>query len=65
MFRRTCRTRFSALPVEDHVRELLLAHARQGLHKIYDLHAYEEEKATALKLWHQKLRAMAASKPPM
>jgi hypothetical protein len=37
--RRTCRTRFSALPVEDIVRELLLAHARPGLHKVYDLHA--------------------------
>jgi integrase len=63
--RRTCRTRFSALPVEDNVRELLLAHARPGLHKIYDLHAYEEEKATAFKLWHQKLRAIAVSMPPM
>ena len=37
--RRTCRTRFSALPVEDVVRELLLAHSRPGLRKVYDLHA--------------------------
>ena len=51
--RRTCRTRFSALPVEDIVRELLVAHARPGLHKVYDLHAYEKEKADALKLWHK------------
>ena len=61
--RRTCRTRFSALPVEDIVRELLVAHARPGLHKVYDLHAYEEEKAHALKLWHVKLKAIAESKP--
>ena len=54
--RRTCRTRFSALPVEDTVRELLLAHARPGLHKVYDLHAYEKEKAHALTLWHEKLK---------
>jgi integrase len=54
--RRTCRTRFSALPVEDIVRELLVAHARPGLHKVYDLHAYEKEKADALKLWHEKLK---------
>jgi len=54
--RRTCRTRFSALPVEDIVRELLVAHARPGLHKVYDLHAYENEKAHALKLWHEKLK---------
>ena len=56
--RRTCRTRFSALPVEDTVRELLLAHARPGLHKVYDLDAYEEEKADALKLWHEKLKPL-------
>ena len=43
--RRTCRTRFSALPVEDIVRELLLAHARPGLHKVYDLHAYEKRES--------------------
>ena len=54
--RRTCRTRFSALPVEDTVRELLLAHARPGLHKVYDLHAYEREKAHALKLWHRSIK---------
>ena len=56
--RRTCRTRFSALPVEDIVRELLVAHARPGLHKVYDLHAYEQEKADALKLWHVKILAI-------
>ena len=60
--RRTCRTRFSALPVEDVVRELLLAHARPGLHRIYDLHAYAEEKSQALKLWHVKLKAIVEAK---
>ena len=44
------------MPVEDIVRELLLAHARPGLHKVYDLHLYEKEKAYALKLWHEKLK---------
>ena len=63
--RRTCRTRFSALPVEGVVRELLLAHARPGLHKIYDLHAYESEKADALKLWHAKLKDIVEAKSPM
>jgi integrase len=60
--RRTCRTRFSALPVEDIVRELLVAHARPGLHKVYDLHAYEKEKADALKLWHEKLKQIVGGK---
>ena len=63
--RRTCRTRFSALPVEGVVRELLLAHARPGLHKIYDLHAYESEKTDALKLWHAKLKDILEQKSPM
>ena len=63
--RRTCRTRFSALPVEDIVREQLLAHARPGLHKVYDLHAYEKEKADALKLWHEKLKDILERKSPM
>ena len=62
--RRTCRTRFSALPVEDIVRELLVAHARPTLHKVYDLHAYEEEKADALELWHRKLKDILEAKPP-
>ncbi len=61
--RRTCRTRFSALPVEEVVRELLMAHARPGLHKVYDLHAYQDEKAHALKLWHAKLRTIVEAKP--
>ena len=60
--RRTCRTKFSALPVEDIVRELLLAHARPGLHKVYDLHAYEKEKAHALNLWHEKLKHIVGGK---
>lgn len=61
--RRTCRTRFSALPVEDIVRELLVAHARPGLHKVYDLHAYEAEKRHALTLWHVKLKGIVEPKP--
>ena len=56
--RRTCRTRFSALPVEDIVRELLVAHARPGLHRIYDLHAYQDEKRRGLELWHAKLKTI-------
>jgi len=63
--RRTCRTRFSALPVEDAARELILAHARPGLHRIYDLHLYQAEKADALKLWHAKLKDILEQKSPM
>ena len=39
---------FLRLPVEDIVRELLLAHARPGLHKVYDLHLMRKKKQMRL-----------------
>jgi integrase len=53
--RRTMRTHLSALPVQDLVRELVIAHAKPGLHKIYDRHAYQDEKRECLGLWEQRL----------
>lgn len=61
--RRTMRTHLSALPVRDMVRELVIAHAKPGLHKIYDLHAYEREKRECLELWEARLRDVLAPKP--
>ena len=61
--RRTVRNRLSALPIEDVVRERLLAHARPALHRVYDLHAYQDEKAHALELWHVKLKANVEPQP--
>jgi len=60
--RRTVRTRFSALPVEDLVRELVIAHARPGLHKVYDQHSWREEKRHCLELWERKLLGIVS--PP-
>ena len=54
--RRSVRTGLSALPVPDLVRELVIAHTKPGLHKVYDLHAYEAEKRHALELWPHRLR---------
>ncbi len=62
--RRTARTHFSALPVQDMARELVIAHARPGLHKVYDLHAYLDEKRECLELWEARLRGILAPKPP-
>jgi integrase len=62
--RRTMRTHLSALPVQDIVRELILAHARQGLHKVYDLHTYEPEKRECLRLWESRLKGLLNPKPP-
>jgi integrase len=61
--RRTARTHFSALPVDDRVREAVIAHARPGLHKTYDLYAYAAEKRLCLELWAQRLAAIVAPKP--
>lgn len=54
--RRTMRTGLSALPVTDKVRELVIAHAQGGMHKVYDLHSYRDEKRQALELWAARLR---------
>ena len=43
--RRTMRTHLSALPIEDRVREHMIAHAQPGLHQVYDRHAYTEKSA--------------------
>ena len=54
--RRTMRTHLSALPVPDLVRELVIGHTKPGLHKVYDQHAYLDEKREALTLWAERLR---------
>jgi integrase len=56
--RRTMRTHLSALPVEDIVRELVIGHAKPGLHKVYDQHAYQEEKRRCLELWEARLQTI-------
>jgi integrase len=61
--RRTVRTGLSALPVADLVRELVIAHTKPGLHKVYDLHAYLDEKRHALDLWSNRLRDIIEPPP--
>ena len=56
--RRSMRTHLSALPVQDLVRELVIAHAKPGLHRVYDQHAYEDEKRQCLNLWERRLLAI-------
>ena len=53
--RRTMRTNLSGLPVPDLVAELCIAHTKPGLHKVYDQHAYRDEKRRALELWADRL----------
>jgi integrase len=61
--RRTMRTGLSALPVPDIVRELVIAHTQKGLHKVYDLHAYADEKRHALDLWAGRVRNIVEPPP--
>jgi len=61
--RRTMRTHLSALPVQDLVRELVIAHAKPGLHKVYDLYAYLDEKRHCLELWEKRLAAIVNPAP--
>ncbi len=61
--RRTMRTALSGLPIPDLVSELVIAHAKPGLHKVYDQHTYRVEKRRALDLWAAKLRSIVEPDP--
>lgn len=61
--RRTMRTGLSALPVPDLVRELVIAHSKPSLHKVYDQHAYVDEKRRALDLWALRVRNIVEPPP--
>ena len=61
--RRTMRTGLSALPIPDLVRELVIGHTMPGLHKVYDQHAYADEKRQALNLWAARLRSIVVPPP--
>ena len=57
--RRTFRTGLSAIPgISDLVRELVIGHAKPGLHKVYDRYAYLDEKRFALDAWATRLRTI-------
>jgi integrase len=56
--RRTVRTHLSSLPISDLVRELVIAHSKPTLHKVYDQFGYLDEKRQALELWEARLGAI-------
>jgi integrase len=53
--RRTVRTNLSALKVQEEVGEAILAHAKVGISKVYNLHQYSAEKREALEAWAVRL----------
>ena len=62
--RRTTRTRISAIPAEEHVREALLAHGRRGIQAHYDQHKYRAEKRHLLQEWDGRLQKILNPLPP-
>jgi integrase len=62
--RRTVRTRLSELGVLPFVAELILAHAQQGVAKVYDLHRYDAEKRAALVAWEKRLLSIVGAPDP-
>jgi integrase len=54
--RRSARTRISAIPAEEHVREALLAHGRRGIQAHYDQYKYRAEKRRLLGQWERRLQ---------
>jgi integrase len=62
--RRTMRTGLGALPVPSNVCELIIAHARPGLHRVYDLHSYRDEKRRTLQLWAARVSAIVEPGAP-
>jgi len=61
-FRRTARTHFSALGVNEAVAESLLNHAKGEIEATYNLYTYWAERKQALALWHAKLAGLSAGK---
>jgi integrase len=61
--RRTMRSGLSALPIPEHVRELVIGHVRPGIAGVYDLYAYLDEKRQALDLWSARLRDIVETPP--
>ena len=53
--RRSVRSHFSALPVEETVREVTIGHVLHGMAKTYNRYSYLNEKRHCLVLWQKRL----------
>lgn len=62
--RRTCRSNLSRLRVPDHVAELTIGHAVQGLRSVYDRFAYLDERRAALDAWGNLLSSIVTGAAP-
>jgi integrase len=61
--RRSVRTQLSKLRIPTEVSELVIGHTLPTLHKIYDQHAYLDERREALEKWAACLRSIVEPPP--
>ena len=61
--RRSVRTQLSKLRIPSDVAELTIGHALPALQRVYDQHAYLDERREALELWASRLRDIVTPPP--
>jgi len=61
--RRTVRTGLSKLRIDHDVKEAILAHAKPGISRVYDVYDLLDEKREALELWGQRVREITEPAP--
>jgi integrase len=61
--RRTTRTRLAELGVSPFIGELVIGHRQKGVHAVYDLHGYDDQKRAALLQWETRILSITAPKP--
>lgn len=61
--RRVVRTKMAALGVRDNIAEMCVGHAKRGLQRVYDQHAYENEMCHAFEAWAAELGRIVRREP--
>jgi integrase len=61
--RRTCRTGLAETGATPFVGELVIAHIQGGVHAVYDLHSYDQQKRDALMRWEARVISIVAPQP--
>jgi integrase len=62
--RRTMRTGLAQTGASVFVAELIIAHRQSGVHAVYDLHRYDEDRRAALQRWEERLLAIVGEPHP-
>jgi hypothetical protein len=57
------RTGLGRLQVPVFIAELCIGHQQSGVHGVYDLHRYEDDKRDALERWASKVRSIVEPPP--